>query len=57
MTFLKKMLGLGGGQPATRIRICQECGMPVAEHKEWCSIYRTRLELEQRQAASSDTES
>jgi hypothetical protein len=23
-----------------RIRICIECGMPVAEHKDWCSILK-----------------
>lgn len=35
-------------QPAQRVRICVECGMPVAEHKNWCSILRTRQELERR---------
>jgi hypothetical protein len=33
-------------QPGTRVRICVECGMPVAEHKEWCSILRTQKEME-----------
>jgi hypothetical protein len=23
-----------------------ECGMPVAEHKEWCSILRGQKEME-----------
>lgn len=32
----------------TRVRICVECGMPVAEHKEWCSILRTQREMERR---------
>ncbi len=49
MTLLK-MLGLKR-EPVKRIRICQECGMPVAEHKDWCSIYTTMQELERRQAA------
>jgi len=30
--------------PRARVRICVECGMPVAEHKDWCSIYRTLQE-------------
>jgi hypothetical protein len=36
-------------QPAQRVRICVECGMPVAEHKDWCSIYRTQQELDKKQ--------
>jgi hypothetical protein len=54
MTFLKRLLGLGNGRPAQRVRICVECGMPVAEHKEWCSILRITREREQRQAAASE---
>ena len=23
-----------------RVHICNECGMPVGDHKEWCSILR-----------------
>ena len=34
-------------QPRQRVRICVECGMPVAEHKDWCSILRTMKEREQ----------
>ena len=29
-----------------RVRVCVECGMPVAEHKDWCSIYRTQQEMD-----------
>lgn len=32
-----------------RVRVCVECGMPVAEHKDWCSIFRTRQEMEAKQ--------
>ena len=32
-------------EPKTRVRVCVECGMPVAEHKDWCSIYRTQQEM------------
>lgn len=35
-------------KPRQRVRICVECGMPVAEHKEWCSILRTRQECDQK---------
>ena len=31
-----------------RIRICVECGMPIAEHRDWCSILRTQRELDQK---------
>lgn len=36
-----------------RVRICVECGMPVAEHKEWCAIHRGQLEIAQRGAAGA----
>ncbi len=53
MTFLKKLFGKN--EPVKRVRICVECGMPVAEHKDWCSIFRTMQELERRRAASAAT--
>ena len=46
MSFLKKLFGKG--EPKQRVRICVECGMPVAEHKEWCSILRGQREMEQK---------
>lgn len=49
MTFLKKILGFSESQPAGRVRICPECGMAVAEHKDWCSIFRARQERERRE--------
>ncbi len=49
MTLLKKLLGLKD-EPKKRVRICVECGMPVEEHKEWCSILRIRQAVAQRQA-------
>jgi len=27
---------------------CMECGMPVAEHKDWCSILRGQIEMTRR---------
>ena len=32
-------------EPKPRVRVCVECGMPVAEHKEWCSILRGQREM------------
>jgi hypothetical protein len=51
MTFLKKILGFGEAEPAHRVRICPECGMAVAEHKDWCSIFRARQAMERREPA------
>ncbi len=39
-------------KPPQRVRVCVECGMPVAEHKEWCSILRTKQEYERKAAAA-----
>ena len=41
MSFLKKLFRRKSSQPVRRVRICVECGMPVGEHKSWCSILRT----------------
>ena len=38
MYFLKKILGGKSTQTADRVRVCSQCGMPVTEHKDWCSI-------------------
>jgi hypothetical protein len=43
MSLLNKIFGKSE-PPKTRVRVCVECGMPVAEHKTWCSIYRTQQE-------------
>ena len=52
MTLLKKLLGMKT-EPVKRVRICVECGMPVAEHKDWCSIFRTMQAIEQRRATAA----
>jgi hypothetical protein len=49
MTFLKKLLGRKA-EPKTRVRVCVECGMPIAEHKDWCSILRGQKELQSKAA-------
>jgi hypothetical protein len=51
MGFLRNLLS-GKTKPATRVRICVECGMPVAEHKDWCSILRTQAERDLAKASS-----
>ena len=51
MSFFQKLFSRKS-QPRQRIRICVECGMPVAEHKDWCSILRTQREYERKAAAS-----
>jgi hypothetical protein len=39
-------------QPGQRVRVCVECGMPIAEHKDWCSILRTQREYDLKAAAN-----
>lgn len=39
-------------EPRKRIRVCVECGMPIAEHKDWCSILRTQQERDRKAAAA-----
>ena len=49
MNFLRKIFG-GRKEPVKRVRICVECGMPVAEHKDWCSILRGQMERDRKPA-------
>lgn len=48
MSLLKRLLRLGSEPPKQRIRVCIECGMPVAEHKDWCSILRGQIAMQLR---------
>ena len=50
MSFFKRLLG-SAEPPKPRVRVCVECGMPVAEHKDWCSIRRGQLDMERASAA------
>jgi hypothetical protein len=50
MTFLKRLFSR---KPKQRVRVCVECGMPVAEHKDWCSILRTQQEYARKAALQS----
>jgi hypothetical protein len=47
MSFLQRLFS---GRPVAgqRVRICVECGMPIAEHRDWCSILRTQREMDQK---------
>jgi hypothetical protein len=45
MSFLGKLFGQKP-EPKKRVRVCVECGMPIAEHKDWCSIFRTQQEMD-----------
>jgi hypothetical protein len=47
VTFFQKLFSKKS-EPVKRVRVCVECGMPVAEHKDWCSIYRTQQEMEKK---------
>ena len=53
MALLSKLFGSKTQEPPKRIHICVECGMPVAEHKEWCSILRGQAELDRTRAAAT----
>jgi hypothetical protein len=48
MTLLERLLRKGNEPQKPRTRICVECGMPIAEHKDWCSILRGQLEMQAR---------
>ena len=52
MSFLKRLLGKRE-PPKQRIRVCVECGMPIAEHKDWCSILRGQNERKLGSEASA----
>jgi hypothetical protein len=54
MSFLEKLFSRKS-QPRQRIRICVECGMPVADHKDWCSILRTQQEMERKSAQAVES--
>jgi len=47
VSLLKRLFGTNR-EPKPRIRVCNECGMPIAEHREWCSIRRGEIEMRAR---------
>lgn len=56
MSLLKRLLGRSE-TPKRRIRICIECGMPVEEHKDWCSIFRGQVERDLKTAVGTPSQS
>ena len=52
MTLLKRLFGKSE-PPKARVRVCVECGMPVAEHKEWCSILQGQREMQRNSQQST----
>ncbi len=52
MSLLQRLLGKSD-PPKPRIRVCVECGMPVAEHKDWCSILQGQAELNLKNGSTS----
>ena len=53
MSLFDKLFS-GNKEPRQRVRICVECGMPVAEHKSWCSIFRTLQEQQAGQPSAAE---
>jgi hypothetical protein len=53
MSFFDKLLGRKT-EPRQRVRVCVECGMPVQEHKDWCSIFRVQKDLAARAAGAAE---
>ena len=49
MSFLNRLLGKSE-PPKQRVQVCVECGMPVADHKQWCSILQGKIEMQQKAA-------
>ena len=55
MSLLKRLFGSAGRSPKARVRVCVECGMPVGDHKAWCTILRGQAEMRDKaQAPSQD---
>jgi hypothetical protein len=55
LSLLNRLLGKKEA-PKERVRICVECGMPIAHHKDWCSIFQIETKLRaQKQASEAQT--
>jgi len=52
MSLLNRLLGKSSEPPKQRVRVCVECGMPIAEHKDWCSILRGQIEMQAKASAT-----
>jgi hypothetical protein len=47
MSLIRRLFGKDDAAAKPRTRVCVECGMPVAEHKDWCSILRGQNAMKQ----------
>jgi hypothetical protein len=47
MSFLNRLFGKAE-PPKKRVQVCVECGMPVADHKQWCSILQGQIEMQRK---------
>ena len=54
MSFLKKILGGKSGAQPDRVQACSQCGMPVNDHKSWCSILNGQKQGQARLAPAAD---
>jgi hypothetical protein len=52
MSLWKRLLGKSTEPPKPRVRVCVECGMPIADHKSWCSILQGQNEMKLKASAS-----
>ena len=52
MNLLQKLFSKKSA-PKQRVRVCVECGMPVADHKDWCSIFRKQQEMDLKARAAT----
>jgi hypothetical protein len=52
MSLLKRLFGGKQEPPKQRIRVCIECGMPLAEHRDWCAVLRYQMEREAARPSS-----
>jgi len=50
LSFLKKLFGKK--ETKERTRVCSQCGMPVDDHKEWCSILKGQEEIQEAEASA-----
>ena len=51
MSLIRRFFGKDDEPAKQRTRICVECGMPVAEHKDWCSVLRGQNAMKQVQGS------
>ncbi len=53
MSLLKRLFGKAPAAPKARVRVCIECGMPLDQHKDWCAIRQTEIEMAKKRAKTA----